>query len=75
MIVQEIHMINPSDTSIEFDIEQRKSSTISQEISFDIVKDKFQMITNEISIEKQQLIVYVVITNKQLSSKQIKANR
>jgi len=82
LIIQEIDIINPSEQTFDLDFQQKKQISTNdikqldkQEIEFDSSKHTFLMITNQISIRQHNSIIYVIITNKEISNSHIKPNR
>jgi len=82
LIIQEIDIINPSEQTLDLDIQQKRQITTNditqldkKELTFPSVQDKFLMITNQISIRQHQSIIYVLITNKDISNSHVKPNR
>jgi hypothetical protein len=82
LIIQEIDIINPSEQTFDLDFQQKKQISTNnikqldrQDIQFDSLKNKYLMITNQISIRQHKSIIYVIITNKEFSSRHIKPNR
>ncbi|UJR37786.1 hypothetical protein I4U23_030477 [Adineta vaga] len=80
LIVQEIEIINPSEHT--FDLELQQKSQISkidvkqldeQNVQFDSSKDIYLMITNQLSTRQNNLIIYVIITNKVISNTHVKS--
>jgi hypothetical protein len=82
LIIQEIDIINPSEQTLDLEIQQKKQITThditeldKRDVTFESVQDKFLMITNQISARQHNSIIYVVITNKDISNRHVKPNR
>ncbi len=82
LIIQEIEITNPSEHTLDLDVQRKKQiddhdyKQIDQEdIQFDSTKDIYQMTTNQISTRQHNFILFVFITNKILSNIHIKPGR
>ncbi len=82
VIIQEIDIINPSEQTFDLDFQQKNQMASNdlitldkQEIQLDATKEKFLMITNQLSTRQHKSIIYVIITNKDLTSSHVKPNR
>lgn len=82
LIIQEIDIINPSEQTLDLEIRQKKQISINdvtqldkKDILFESSKENFLMITNQMSIRQHNSIIYVIITNKEISNSHVKPNR
>lgn len=82
LIVQEIDIINPSEHTLDLDIQRKKQlfendvkQLDEEDVQFDSIKDIFLMTTNQISIRQHNFIIFVILTNKIISNSHVKSRR
>jgi hypothetical protein len=82
LIIQEIDIINPSEHTLDLDLQRKKQiyendlKELEQEdVQFDSTKDIYQMTTNQISIRQHNFIIFVTLTNKIITNSHIKPGR
>ncbi|CAF1281560.1 unnamed protein product [Adineta steineri] len=71
LIIQEIEIINPTEHTLDIDLQQKSQISKTdfkqldqQDVQFDSTKDIYLMTTNQISTRQNNLIIFVIITNK-----------
>jgi hypothetical protein len=81
LIIQEIDIINPSEQTFDLDFQQKKQILTNdikqidkQDIEFNSIKEKFIIIINQISIRQHNSIIYIIITNKDITNSHVKPN-
>jgi hypothetical protein len=74
--------MNPTDQTLDLEFRQKKSTLkgdmkqlAEKDVEFDSSKDKFIMTTYQIPIRQHNSIIFVIITNKDISDSHIKPNR
>jgi hypothetical protein len=79
LIVQEIDIMNPSEHTLDLDLQQSRQISKTdfkqldqQDVQFDSTKEIFLMTTNQISTRQNNFIIFVLITNKIISNSHIK---
>jgi hypothetical protein len=82
LIIQEIDIINPSEHTLDLNLQRKKQiyendfqEIDQQDIQFDSIKDSFLMTTNQISTRQHNFIIFVLITNKIISNSHVKPGR
>jgi hypothetical protein len=82
LIIQEIDIINPSEHTLNLDIQRKKAiyendlkQLDQQDVLFDSIKDIFQMTTNQMSTRQHTFIIFVILTNKIISNIHVKPGR
>jgi len=82
LIIQEIDIINPSEHTLDLNLQRKKQiyendfqEIDQQDIQFDSTKDIFLMTTNQISTRQHNFIIFVLITNKIISNSHVKPGR
>lgn len=82
LIIQEIDILNPSETALDLDFQRKKQSLDhdykqleEDDVQFDTSKDIYQMTTSQISTRPHHVILFVTIKNKILSNSHVKAGR
>lgn len=82
LIVQEIEMINPTEHTLDLDLQPAKPITKietkllnQQDLQFDFSKDLFLMTTNQISYRPHHAILCVIISTKTPANIHIRPGR
>jgi len=82
LVIQEIDVINPSEHTLNLDVQRKKQiyendlkELDQQDVQFDSTKDIFQITTNQISIRQHNFIIFVILTNKIISNIHVKPGR
>lgn len=82
LIIQEIDIINPSEHTLDLDLQRKKQifendfqQLNEQDVQFDTTKELYLMTTNQISIRQHHFIIFVILTNKIISNNHVKPGR
>jgi hypothetical protein len=82
LIIQEIEIMNPSEHTLDLDIQQKNSiikndlkQIDQQNVEFDLTKGSFLMTTYQLPIRQHYFIIFVIITNKIISNSHVKPGR
>ncbi len=82
LIIQELDIINPSEHTLDLDLQRKNQinenelkQIADEDIQFDSTKDLFQMTTNQIATRQHTFIIFVILTNKILSTSHVKPGR
>ncbi|CAF3353530.1 unnamed protein product [Rotaria socialis] len=79
LIVQDIDIINPSEHTLDLALKQNNQilnndlkQLDQQDVQFDQTKDSYIMTTNQIPVRQHGFIIYVILTNRIISTTNVK---
>jgi hypothetical protein len=82
LIIQEVEIMNPSEHTLDLDIQRKKQifkndfkQLDEQDVEFDSTKDLFSMTTNQLTVRQHSFLIFVIITNKIISNSHVKPGR